>query len=219
MADLPAPLPFRHTVANRHGDFSVWHRGRPHFALWALCLDTPAVAARVRAAQQQLAPFLLDGYVRAAHVTLAVCGFPARQRRHDDDFTAADRDAQLAALRALGCAPFRVRIGRRLCSFSSAPWLSVEGADAVLHRLHQALRRPALARHTPLYVPHLTVGLYGARWSAHAVQAALARHGEQVPLGIEVRSLCLLQYAASEIGGALERVGEFDFVKGYAGAG
>ena len=55
----------------------------------------------------------------------------------------------------------------------------------MLHRLHQALRRPALARHTPPYVPHLTVGLYGARWSAHAVQAALARHGEQVPLDIE----------------------------------
>lgn len=214
VADISPSLPFRHTLANRHGDFSDWHRGRSHFALWALGLDTPAVNARMAAAQQLLAPFLLDGYVREPHVTLAVCGFPAPQRRHDDDFTAADLDAQLAALRALACAPFRVHIGRRLHSFSSAPWLSVEGADATLHRLHHALRRPALAAHTPPYVPHLTVGLYNAGWPADTVQTAFDRHGAQVPLEVEVRSLCLLQYAASEIGGRLERMGEFDLVEG-----
>ncbi|HMY79709.1 MAG TPA: 2'-5' RNA ligase family protein, partial [Thauera aminoaromatica] len=50
------------TLRNEHRDFHEWHRGRPHYLLWAIDMDLPAARARVAAAQHALDGLLLDGY-------------------------------------------------------------------------------------------------------------------------------------------------------------
>ena len=69
------------TLRNERRDFGDWHRGRPHYLLWAIDVDLPAVRSRITAAQRALDGLLLDGYRRQPHITLALCGFPARTAR------------------------------------------------------------------------------------------------------------------------------------------
>ena len=71
------------TLRNERRDFPEWHRGRPHYLLWAIDTDLAAVRARVVAAQRALDGLLLDGYRRQPHITLALCGFPARGAEPD----------------------------------------------------------------------------------------------------------------------------------------
>ena len=58
-----------HTIENVRRDFPEWHRGRPHYALWALDVDTAPVRHAMQAAGAHLDGLLLDGYqIGRAHV-------------------------------------------------------------------------------------------------------------------------------------------------------
>ena len=111
------------TLRNERRDFPEWHRGRPHYLLWAIDTDLAAVRARVVAAQRALDGLLLDGYRRQPHITLALCGFPAHGAAPAaDEFDLAWLQARVAALEAARIAPFTLALGG-LESFSSAPLL------------------------------------------------------------------------------------------------
>jgi 2'-5' RNA ligase len=205
------------TLRNERRDFPEWHLGRPDYALWALEFDSTAIAARMAAAQRHLAPWLLDGYVRQAHITLSLCGFPSALPRHADDFGPAQLRAQLAALQQVRPLPFAIAIGG-LATFSSVPYLTVQAAGATLQTLRACLAAPSALAAPDRYVPHVTVGLYADAWPMPAVQQSLDAFAMCEPgcedVSARVSGVSLLAYTATEIGGRLRCLASYDFESG-----
>ncbi len=199
------------TIRNLRRDFPEWHRGRTHYALWAVDLDLEPVRRRMAAAQGHLGELLLDDYRRQAHITLRLCGFPCAAPRHCDDFSVDQLRAQLQALQALRLQPFEIGIGAALRSFTSAPFLSVTDRDGELARLHECLAVGSAVPATEPYVPHLTVGLYAGAWPVAEVRPRLASFAAQEALRLTVRGIQLTTYRAREIGGPLSALADYDF--------
>ena len=202
-----------HTIENVRRDFPEWHRGRPHYALWALDVDSAPLRAAMAAAGTHLDGLLLDDYRRQPHVTLALCGFPTNRPEHPDDFGPDALAAQLAALDACGLQAFELQIGR-LASFTSAPFLAVHDVEGGIARLRQALGGEAHAAHGP-YTPHVTVGLYSGAWPTAEVLPRIDGFDAGPPLRLRIDHLSLMRYAAPDIGGPLETLGRFRFGHGY----
>lgn len=197
------------TLRNERRDFHEWHRGRPHYLLWAIDVDSPEVRTRVTAAQRALDGLLLAGYRRQPHITLALCGFPARGAEPAaDEFEPAWLQARIAALEAARIAPFTLAIGG-LESFSSAPFLHVDAAHAPLAALRACLHADTLHPQGE-YVPHVTVGLYADALPTAAVAARFDHFAPTAPLHCAVERISLMGYAAAEIGGALFTLAEWN---------
>lgn len=202
------------TIRNERRDFHAWRRGRSHYLLWALDVDTPAVRARVAAAQHALTGLLLDGYARQPHVTLALCGFPARSGRPaHDEFDFERIAAQLAALQTANPGGFDIEIGG-LESFSSAPFLHVEDDGTALATLRRCLHAEA-AHPQGLYVPHVTVGLYADAWPTAAVAQRFEPLADTPRLHCRITHLSLMGYVAAEIGGTLFKVADYGLDDGH----
>lgn len=210
---LPAPPSDRLTLCNERRDFPQWHLGRSHFALWALNLDRATVRLRVQAAQCQLADYLLEGYCRQPHVTVGLCGFLSAAPQHADDFGPAALQQQLAALRQSRPTPFGLRLGG-LGSFSSVPYLGVQADTGQLDLLHRCLTSAAMHSTAVPYTPHVTVGLYAGVWPLADLYAEFRRFDHQQPLPLTLRSISLVSYAASEIGGPLTTLADYDLAQG-----
>lgn len=196
------------TLRNERRDFREWHRGRPHYLLWALHVDTPAIRARMHAAQRALDGLLLDAYVRQPHITLALCGFPARgPQRAEDEFDDALIATQLAALQATAPPAFELGIGG-LESFSSAPFLSVEDAGGTLATLRRCLHIDG-AHPQGAYVPHVTVGLYADAWPTTEVAPRFRAFDGAPPLRCPITRLSLMGYVAADIGGELFTLADY----------
>lgn len=195
------------TLRNVRRDFHEWHLGRPHYALWAIDVDLPAIRQLSYDAAQRLDGVLLDDYRRQPHITLALCGFPSLQPTHPDDFGPAELERQLDALGQLAGGPFQVEIGG-LASFTSAPFLPVRDVDGGIGQLRYALCGPRTEPGGP-YTPHVTVGLYCGEWPTAPLLERLAAGSEGAVI-CTVTSLSLMCYAASDIGGPLTTLGKFD---------
>ena len=202
-----------HTIENVRRDFPEWHRGRPHYALWALDVDTAPIRDAMAAADAHLDGLLLDDYRRQAHVTLALCGFPCDTPRHADDFGPEALARQLAALEASGVEAFTLQVGR-LASFTSAPFLAVHDAGGGIARLRRALTGDTAEPGGP-YTPHVTVGLYAGAWPTAEVLPRLDAFDAGPPLSCTIDSVSLMRYAAPDIGGPLETLGRFRFGHGF----
>ncbi len=209
----PVPPCDSFTLCNEQRDFPEWHLGRPHFALWALQVDTAALDRRIRAAQAHLAQHLLDGYVRQPHVTVGLCGFPTATVQHADDFAPQALQAQLAALRQARPRPFAIAVGG-LASFTSAPYLRVQADTGHLDLLRQCLARAAMNSAPGHYTPHVTVGLYAGVWPLPVLEAQFSRFDDGADLVVDVRGISLVAYAAPEIGGPLQTLADYDFATG-----
>ncbi len=197
------------TLRNERRDFHEWHRGRPHYLLWALDVDTPPLRARLAAAQRALDGLLLDGYRRQPHVTLALCGFPATgPSTATDEFDQRLIAAQLAALQAAAPAPFALEIGG-LESFSSAPFLSVHDAGGALATIRRCLHADAPHPQGD-YVPHVTVGLYADVWPTAEVARRFQALAATPRLHCRITRLSLMGYAAADIGGALFTLADYE---------
>lgn len=198
-----------HTLRNERRDFHQWHRGRPHYLLWALDVDASPLRARVAAAQRALDGLLLEGYLRQPHITLALCGFPATgPLRAEDEFDDGLIAAQLATLQAAAPSAFELGIGG-LESFSSAPFLSVHDASGALDALRRCLH--ADGQHPQGgYVPHVTVGLYADAWPTAEVARRFQALDDAPQLPCRVTRLSLMGYVAADIGGALFTVADYD---------
>lgn len=198
-----------HTLRNERRDFHEWHRGRPHYLLWALDVDSPPLRARVAAAQRALDGLLLEGYVRQPHVTLALCGFPAAAPlQAEDEFDDALIATQLAALRAAAPGVFELDIGG-LESFSSAPFLSVHDTTGALDALRRCLHASSDDHAPDGYVPHVTVGLYADAWPSAAVARRFRALADAPPLLCRITRLSLMGYVASDIGGELFTLADY----------
>lgn len=202
-----------HTIENVRRDFPEWHRGRPHYALWALDVNTAPVRDAMAAAAAHLDGLLLDGYRRQAHVTLALGGFPCDTPQHADDFGLEALARQLAALEASGVEAFTLHIGR-LASFTSAPFLAVHDTDGGIARLRHALTGNTPEPGGP-YIPHVTVGLYAGAWPTAEVLPRLDAFDAGPLLGCSIEGVSLMRYAAPDIGGPLETLGRFRFGHGF----
>ena len=205
-----------HTLRNERRDFPEWRRGRAHYLLWAIDVDTPEVRARVQAAQQALDGLLLARYQRQPHITLAVCGFAAQSSAPAPDEVGAQHiAAHIAALRARNLGVFRIEIGA-LESFAAAPFLTVHGAAQQFATLRRCLHTDTHDAQHPqgAYVPHVTVGLYADEWPCAQVAERFALLADAPPLALTVRRLHLLGYEAAEIGGALFTLAEYDLHSG-----
>jgi 2'-5' RNA ligase len=202
----------RFTLRNERRDFPEWHLGRSHYALWALDLDSAAVRQRVHAAQRHLADYLLEGYCRQPHVTVGLCGFLSAAPEHADDFGPAALQVQLTALRQLPPAPFGLRVGG-LDSFSSVPYLGVQADAGALELLRQCLASAGMNATAGHYTPHVTVGLYAGVWPLSELQTQFDRFTDHGELRVPVRGISLVSYAASEIGGPLTTLADYDFAR------
>lgn len=201
------------TLRNVHGDFSDWHKGRTHYALWALPVDSPAVHQRLQAAQAHLSAWLLPLYQRQAHITVGLCGFPSPEARQADDFGPAALGLQLAALRQTAVGTLDLQVGG-LASFSSVPYLRVQTAPAPLQHLRQSLTANTAQDGPADYTPHVTVGLYAGEWPLSLLHAAFERFGDTEPLPLRARTLDLVSYAPAVIGGPLQTLARLDLHSG-----
>lgn len=198
------------TLRNEQRDFPEWHLGRPHYALWALDVDVPAIRQRVAAAEGHLSGLLLADYRRQPHVTLSLCGFPSACPQQADDFGAAALAAQLATLRQAQPRPFDIEVGA-LASFTSAPYLAVQDAGGQIAALRECLAGGSLNDFYGAYTPHVTVGLYADAWPMPEVQARLASFAATEVLRLRISGISLLSYASAQIGGALACMARYDF--------
>ena len=206
----PFSTPDGLTLRNEQRDFPEWHLGRPHYALWALDVDVPAIRQRVAAADGHLSGLLLADYCRQPHVTLSLCGFPSACPQQADDFGAATLAAQLAALRRAQPRPFDIEVGA-LASFASVPYLAVQDAGGQIAALRECLTGGSLNDSYGAYTPHVTVGLYADAWPISAVQARLASFAATDALRLHISGISLLSYASAHIGGALACMARYDF--------
>ena len=206
----PFSAPDDLTLRNEQRDFPEWHLGRPHYALWALDVDVPAIQQRVAAAERHLSGLLLANYCRQPHVTLSLCGFPSACPEHADDFGAAALATQLAALRRAQPRSFDIEVGA-LASFASAPYLAVQDAGGHIAVLRECLAGGSLKDFGDPYVPHVTVGLYDDAWPMSAVQTRLASFADREALHLQISGISLLSYASAQIGGALACMARYDF--------
>lgn len=198
----------QYTTKNLKQNFHDWHQGRSRYALWAVDVDFPAVRQQAAMASQHLGRFLLEGYCRQPHITLGISGFLNNKPQHTDDYTVSSFEADLAALKNLHLHPFELEISS-LASFSSAPFLYVKDTTDNLHKLHKCL-------HTAngdvgfQYVPHVTVGLYSEAWSTKIVSHHLDSFQKNSVISHQVSKISLMSYAASEIGGKLITIADYD---------
>lgn len=215
MAAMHQPAPTRDlfTLCNVRRDFPEWHLGRPHYALWALQVDTARVRQRVQAAQAHLAQHLLDAYLRQPHITVGLCGFPTATPQHADDFGPATLQAQLAALRQARPQPFAIGVGG-LASFTSVPYLRVQAEARHLEALRQCLASACMNATPDQYTPHVTVGLYAGVWPLSVLEEQFRHFADGGDLALDIRGISLMAYAAAEIGGPLQTLAAFDFASG-----
>jgi 2'-5' RNA ligase len=203
------------TIRNLRRDFTEWHRGRPHYGLWALMLDRDEISGAVTAAQRHLGDQLLPGYRRQPHITVALGGFPCATARHADDYPQASFTAALAALRTAAPQPFTLEIGG-LASFTSAPFLAVDDVDGGIAALRRALLTsdPAEERgRAGEYVPHLTVGLYAGEYDCATVADRLAAFPAP-QLRVDVCRLAFVRYDSADVGGPLTTAAEYVLADG-----
>ena len=196
-----------HTIKNVRQDFQHWHHGRLRYAFWAIDVDFPAVRLQVRAAEQHLEKFLLQGYCRQPHITLGISGFLANKLLHADDYVASNFAAQLVTLKHLQMHPFEIEIGA-LASFSSAPFLHVSDPSNNLQKLHMCLHLLASDAHSQ-YVPHVTVGLYSESWSTKIVGNHLDNFPPDFVTSYLIKKISLMSYMAAEICGKLSHLCNF----------
>lgn len=205
---MPHPPAFE-TQACEDRDFVEWHRGCPWCAVWVLRVDTPQVQRWVGSARAAMQLWLLPRYQRQPHVTVAFRGLMAGQQAHPHAVFGRDQCLQdVHTLQAAQLRPFAIQMGG-VGSFSTVPYIAV-AAHAPLQQLHSVL---AMQVSDPewQYVPHVTLGHYGAQLPVQQVIAALQGSGvaDEV-VELEVDALWLARYRTEDIAGPLHFEGRFD---------
>lgn len=202
------------TLPSEQRDFVEWHRGRPHYAVWAVALDDRAIDARLEQLRAALQPLLLPGYRRQPHITLQLCGFAVDPPLQADDFGPHHLQAHTDALTRLRLPAFELRIGGAF-SFASAACLAVQDPSCSLPQLRAALSRAAANGDATPYVPHLTAGLYRGAWPMHEIQQRLRALQSLPEIAVPVTQLAWMCYDTAVVGGPLRTLQRFEL---HAGA-
>jgi len=189
------------TIPAEIRDFPEWHHGRETYAVWILQIEGKAVQDKFEAARKHLSGYLLEPYRRQPHITLFVCGFLVDEAKFNDDFTQAQLQNQVWAMRQIYIPSFEIEIGG-LNSFASAPFLEVTDPQNGISRLREYLSRGGREFRTAPYTPHLTVGLYAGTFSSNEVAGYLAEFPKK-PTSVRVEHITLATYQAMEMAGPL----------------
>lgn len=208
---MPTVLPATQemTLASVQRDFVEWRKGRSHYAVWAIDVDTPSLRSAIAAMRAHLVDYLLPDYRRQAHVTLHLCGFPAAWANLDDDFPAAMLQDQIAALQANAPPPFVLEIGSP-DSFTSAAYFSVDDCARGILATRRALAGGRHPDATFPYTPHVTCGLYRGEFSLPMLIQYMTACDSGLPARLQIDRLTLKAYEAANIGGPLTSLCEFD---------
>lgn len=144
----------RHTLPAELRDYPRWHRGRPHYAVWMVEVQQPALLAYIQHLQEQLADLLHPPGARQPHLTLFVCGFPQASQRYADDFTPARLDSQLQHLRPRAGSACVLPLGAA-DSFASAAFIPVYDPQQRLANWRQALAAGSREIRQAEYIAHI----------------------------------------------------------------
>ncbi|MEZ5084950.1 MAG: 2'-5' RNA ligase family protein [Tessaracoccus sp.] len=191
------------TIACEDRDFTEWHGGHTHAAVWAFELDLPEVRDMLAAAHERLGHLLLPRYQRQPHVTVSFAGLLS-----PTDFTDERLDADLTILRGLLSGPVTLT-ATGWSSFPMVPYLRIDANWPHAARDALNLSRPDAAKN---YQPHVTIGLYG---TSVPIQLAVERITD-LPFGGSwvLNKLSLLRYETADIAGPLEVIGRLDLTTG-----
>lgn len=193
---------WQHSLACELRDYPEWHKGRQRYAVWVLSIDSEAIQHRLQSARHLLQDWVHPVGERQAHITLFVCGFPARYTVHDDDFSQSQLEQQRQALKQLNAHPFQLQIGGA-ASFSSAAYLQVHDPAQGLARIRKALSNCSHEIRQSPYTPHLTIGLYQKAIDRSLIEQRLALVESQ-PLELKVLQLHYATYQADAQHGQLD---------------
>ena len=199
---LSDTVSFAETTVAQVRDYPEWHRGRRRYAIWMIPIRCPRVLAHIDRVTASLAD-LLHPSRRQPHITLFVCGFEGESVMHDDDFTAAQLERQLADLERLCLPPCELRIGSP-DSFASAAFLTVEDPQGHLPRWRETLAAGCTEVRQAAYVPHLTLGLYRRAVRAGELRQRLERWSVSDTLPLPVAELEYATYHSGDMFGPLE---------------
>lgn len=191
-----------HSLPCELRDYPEWHRGRSRYGLWLLPVQCPALLAHIAWLRLQLADLLHPPGRRQAHISLFICGFSSGLRRHDDDFSKAQLQAQL---RDLGRAPgpcLNLQIGAA-DSFASAAILPIQDPSGQLQAWRQRLAKHASEVRQAPYLPHITLGLYRRSLPAELLRERLNALQLAAPQPLQVRQLHYATYSAHQLFGPL----------------
>ncbi|MYM63626.1 2'-5' RNA ligase family protein [Pseudomaricurvus sp. HS19] len=182
----------------------LWHRGRQRYWVWAVEVADPQLLAVWQQCREQLQDWLLPGYRRQPHITLAVAGFPLCPLPgvYNDSFTPQQLAICEARLQAARVAPFEVRVGA-INSFAAAPFLEVDDWQGGLQRLRQQVVVHRDDFREEAWCPHLTLGYYRRAFTPRQLLPALLGCSPPEPFSLQVNELCLMSYGADEVGGVL----------------
>lgn len=192
-------------------DFAEWHRGCAWCAVWVVMLDHGEVLDAMAQGRRRLGDALLPRYARQPHITVAYRGLCQRGGHEAQEFGPQDLQRDVALLQALKPAPFALQLGGA-GSFTTVPYLALQGEDAALQRLHAALVPQSPAPGWS-YVPHVTLGHYARQLPLAEVMRQLAETGQSLPR-IKISQLTLARYASADIAGPLTVEGVFELGSG-----
>lgn len=193
-------------------DFVEWRKGRSVYAVWALDLGNSLLSGRSEGMRRHFAKYLLADYCRQPHLTVGLCGFPAPKAMLEDDYGRASLVRHVQALKSAQLSPFMIDVGEA-DSFSSAAYFSVTDSGRALVRLRDVLGASAVSNGLP-FVPHVTFGLYRAAVPLLRVVQEMRTAERSESISLEIGKLSLMAYQASEIGGPLRTLAEFDLRHG-----
>ncbi len=200
--DLSGFLSHPFTVPTERRDYREWHHGRSRYAVWVVDAPCRAVSERYEAARARLSPYLFAPYRRALHLSVFVCGFPARTARFKDDYPAACMAGHIEDLAKAGPAPFEIEVGG-INSFASAPYLAVRDRQGGLAGIRNLLSSRCHEIRFAPYTPHLTLGLYCSAFDTRRVTSDIAGFSDTKPIAWRIEGIRLATYSACEIGGPL----------------
>jgi len=195
------------TIANRHGDFSDWHQGRPRYGLWAIEVSDAAWVRNVHAAAAHLREFLLTDYERFPHITVHTFGFVT-----EPGFSEGSLQRQVESLKKASLSPFSLSLGR-LNSFLSAPYFEIDDGKGVLPELRALLSQDNREDRSEPYIPHLTVGLYASDFPTWDVAEILCTFVPEPTDPLMVNKVCFVTYETEAIAGPLSVLYEFDLCR------
>ena len=195
------------TRAADSGCLESWRQGRDRYYCWVIDVESAQIQQRIDRWQRRLAPWLLSGYQRQPHLTVAIAGFwqsEQTQRRRNDDFLTADLAQQLAslsnfprtelALEVLGCN-----------SFPSAPFLEVkDSGDGYLSKLRQVLTPHGDDFRSIPYCPHITLGLYDRAYATAELRFLMTEAGDRDALPLSISHVSLMSYDSRHRAGPLQ---------------
>lgn len=196
----------QYTLATDKRDYPSWHQHRGRYWFWAIEIDDADIISRLHRIQACLAPWLVDRYDRVAHITVAIGGFWQPELQvgvRNDDFVPAMLERQVAQLNTGRSGPFEVSVlGPN--SFTSAPFLEVMDPAQSIDALRMVLMNPETNDfRASAYCPHITLGLYRARFTVADIIESLAHDISSEPLVLRVSSLALMSYDSRDVGSRL----------------